>query len=376
MSLKKLLLSGFLWGALFVCLAKTANAQTCSDWQISGNSAPWPSTVAPQITINYKVDDVTSGDKYTICTDKCQRWPGQNDYVEGNLTSLGNPIVIKNKVANNVGPHTLHIKNQVLPGNVDVCTFESTDGFQVIQENPFAACKLTVTSTTDSQGKEYTPKAVISVSGENIPSGFPYHRLKVTGPGFSKWYDIRADVNVTQSFPRLDINKTDQRLSVGTYLIQFYGGKPTRGTGTRVDFVATACKTNFCIDYEGCQTTFPPNGTISARNICAGDKSGRCEPCFGAGNTWTALGCIETSSPTKFAAWFLGAAIFIATGIAFLLMAFGAIQILTSAGDPEQVKGGGQLITSAVSGLIFIILSVFLLQLIGVDILQLPGFGK
>jgi len=54
-------------------------------------------------------------------------------------------------------------------------------------------------------------------------------------------------------------------------------------------------------------------------------------------------------------------------------MVLGAIQILTSAGNPDKVKAGKELITSALSGLLLVILSIFLLKLIGVDILHIPG---
>ena len=89
----------------------------------------------------------------------------------------------------------------------------------------------------------------------------------------------------------------------------------------------------------------------------------------------TAIGCIPTGSLNKFVAWFLSKLIFIASGIAFLLMAFGALKIITSAGSPESIQAGKELITSSLAGLVFIILSLFLLKLIGVDILQIPGFG-
>ncbi|PIV01120.1 hypothetical protein COS55_02430 [Candidatus Shapirobacteria bacterium CG03_land_8_20_14_0_80_40_19] len=89
----------------------------------------------------------------------------------------------------------------------------------------------------------------------------------------------------------------------------------------------------------------------------------------------TAIGCIPTSSLNAFAGWILGKIVFIASGIAFLLMAFGAFQIITSSGDPKKTQAGKELITSALSGLLFIILSIFLLKLIGVDILKIPGFG-
>jgi len=90
----------------------------------------------------------------------------------------------------------------------------------------------------------------------------------------------------------------------------------------------------------------------------------------------TAIGCIPAGDLNEFIAWLLGRVIFIASGIAFLLMAGGAIMYITSSGNPEKMKAGSELITSALSGLLFIIFSVFLLKLIGVDILQIPGFGQ
>lgn len=90
-------------------------------------------------------------------------------------------------------------------------------------------------------------------------------------------------------------------------------------------------------------------------------------------NIWTGLGCIPTGNTTNFIAWLLKFAIGIGGGIAFLLMLFGAFQLMTSSGDPERVQAGKQLITSALAGLLMIIFSVFLLELIGVDILQIPG---
>jgi len=92
-----------------------------------------------------------------------------------------------------------------------------------------------------------------------------------------------------------------------------------------------------------------------------------------AGQVCTALGCTPTAS-TDFVAWVLARAMGLGGGIAFLLMIGGAIQLLTSSGNPEGIKKGGETITSALMGLLFIIFSLFLLHLIGVDLLKIPGF--
>lgn len=100
-----------------------------------------------------------------------------------------------------------------------------------------------------------------------------------------------------------------------------------------------------------------------------------CPPCPNPGEVCTALGCIPTAT-TDFVAWVLRIAIGLGGGIAFLLMIFGAIKLLTSGGNPEGIKAGGETITSALMGLLFMIFSLFLLHLIGVEILKIPGFSK
>jgi hypothetical protein len=94
------------------------------------------------------------------------------------------------------------------------------------------------------------------------------------------------------------------------------------------------------------------------------------------GSIRTAIGDIDPRNLQGFIQQLLNLALGVAGGIAFLLMLFGAFQIMTSSGNPEKMKSGSELITSALTGLLFIIFSIFLLKFIGVDILQIPGFGK
>lgn len=94
----------------------------------------------------------------------------------------------------------------------------------------------------------------------------------------------------------------------------------------------------------------------------------------------TAIGCISTSVDTTSGQdTFFGSVIKIAVGLggglALLLMLYGVFIVTTSAGIPDKLKEGQEVITSAISGLIFIILSVFLLNLIGINILGLPGLN-
>lgn len=87
----------------------------------------------------------------------------------------------------------------------------------------------------------------------------------------------------------------------------------------------------------------------------------------------TAIGCIPINDANALMGFILGWAIGIGGGIAFLLIIVAGFQIMTSTGNPERLKGGQELMTSAIAGLIMIIFSVFILRIIGVDILKLPG---
>ncbi|MCX6793842.1 MAG: hypothetical protein NTY06_01935 [Candidatus Gottesmanbacteria bacterium] len=104
-------------------------------------------------------------------------------------------------------------------------------------------------------------------------------------------------------------------------------------------------------------------------------KQADCETCMGNGTAaWTALGCIQTD-PSQFIGSILSIGIGIGGGIAFLLILFGGFQILMSAGNPEKLNAGKELITSAITGLLIIIFSLFILRLIGFNIFGIPGFG-
>ncbi|MFC1711012.1 pilin [Patescibacteria group bacterium] len=95
--------------------------------------------------------------------------------------------------------------------------------------------------------------------------------------------------------------------------------------------------------------------------------------CTHMGGIETALGCFPTS-PKALVPWILKWALMFAGGIAFLLMLWGAFQIIMSSGDPEKIKKGQETLFSALAGLLMIIFAVFILRLLGVTILQIPGW--
>lgn len=88
----------------------------------------------------------------------------------------------------------------------------------------------------------------------------------------------------------------------------------------------------------------------------------------------TALGCIPVQT-NLFVQWLLPYLFGIAGGISFLLMVSGFIQMTMSSGDPKAVQAAQETVTSAIIGLIVSIFALFLLRLIAVDILHIPGIN-
>lgn len=87
---------------------------------------------------------------------------------------------------------------------------------------------------------------------------------------------------------------------------------------------------------------------------------------------WTGLGCIPTDFDSFITHFVMKIGIGFAGVIALLCIIFSAIMIQTSAGNAEKVKKAQQNMTSCILGLILIIFSIFILRLIGVDILGIP----
>ena len=87
----------------------------------------------------------------------------------------------------------------------------------------------------------------------------------------------------------------------------------------------------------------------------------------------TAIGCIPFSSDREFTSFFLVWAIGIGGGIALLLIVYAGFMIMTSAGNPQRLQAGKELLGAAISGIILLVFSAFILRILGVNILGLFG---
>lgn len=117
------------------------------------------------------------------------------------------------------------------------------------------------------------------------------------------------------------------------------------------------------------------------RQVPDGPQRQACVACVGGsehvqpgGRIYTALGCIQTSED-GLVADLVKLLLGVGGGVALLTILAAAFTFTTSQGDTGKVKEAKELMTAAVSGLLFTIFSVIILNFLGVTILKIPGLG-
>lgn len=119
-----------------------------------------------------------------------------------------------------------------------------------------------------------------------------------------------------------------------------------------------------------CETALAGGAGVGSGETTGGDSSIPCKPTCSIG------GILEfdvSDSGGQTVTTILLVSISIAAVIAFILAGFGAVQIVASAGNPTKINQGREMIISAISGLLFIVFAVSILEIIGANILNLPG---
>lgn len=141
------------------------------------------------------------------------------------------------------------------------------------------------------------------------------------------------------------------------------GGEPTIS-----DYKSPSCKcvpskwdensvTRLCMQYMG---------NSSDQQIC--------KHCASSGGYWTGIGCIKTDI-VGFTGSIIGVGMGVGGAATLLCIIYAAFILQTSRGNPEKIKKAQESLRACISGLLLIIFSIFILQLIGVTILQIPGLS-
>lgn len=115
-------------------------------------------------------------------------------------------------------------------------------------------------------------------------------------------------------------------------------------------------------------TPFPPPCQNTQGQELINPETGKC-PVF-----YTVFGGI-TTDPGKFIGKIFGILLGISGGIAVLLIIRSGYLLTISRGDTEKLQEAREVLTAAIVGLLFIIFCMVILEVVGVDILKIPGFS-
>lgn len=156
-----------------------------------------------------------------------------------------------------------------------------------------------------------------------------------------------------------------------------FNGKVYPNGETTCGYLNTSC----CLDDGGkvagtpCFGDFIPSD-ISNPSTCTCEKVPEpldikltCTTSDGKRGINSAIGCIPINANTDFLRFLLQWGMGVAGGFAVLLILYASFIFITSSGDKYKIKAGRELLTAAITGILFLIFSVFLLRVIGIDIL-------
>ncbi len=132
-------------------------------------------------------------------------------------------------------------------------------------------------------------------------------------------------------------------------------------------------KSKSVIRYDSCLTN---QGCNPGYGCVTGLVSSLSQPlslCTG-GTCKTALGDLPTNLSALLTRVF-SIVLSIAGIVALGLIIISGYRIMVSQGNPEQIKNAREQLTAAIIGLLFIIFSLVILQIIGANILRIPGFS-
>lgn len=91
--------------------------------------------------------------------------------------------------------------------------------------------------------------------------------------------------------------------------------------------------------------------------------------------TQTELGCLP-NDPIAFAGKFYGIGLSIIGAVAIVSIVYGGYVLMTSRGNPEQLQKGKSYIVYSIVGLLLAIFGVALMQVVTIDVFQIPGFSR
>lgn len=264
---------------------------------------------------------------------------------------------------------------QAADGTPLSCTGTRTQAGGYLQEN---YCQQAPTNTTERCLIDSDCQAGYWCSGSNYTTTTYGTCAARTLSGAGGPCDTSADCNTNSNLTCVGatyyqrgtctVNQTPCPVCASGSVYSYYTSEcVNESTGSYTDPTFQNCTSSQqCSNGNGCLT--PGQNPQQARPLSTcGDISAN-------GTCPTALGPIPTN-PEQLIATFFGIILSLAGVITLALIIFSGYRLMISQGNPEQVKNARDQLTAAIIGLLFIIFSFVILQVISFNILNIPGFG-
>ncbi len=130
-----------------------------------------------------------------------------------------------------------------------------------------------------------------------------------------------------------------------------------------------------CVLSSGATENVAPEEICEKFNFKSTNEKLTCSNCLKGGGFWSGLGCIPLSVQSFITDFILKFGLGLAGLVSLLCIIYSAFLLQVSRGNPDRVKKAREYLTNCIIGLVLVIFSIFILQMIGVNILRIPGFS-
>lgn len=370
------------WLLLFVVVALpffTVSAQPayaanppCTDFGFTFSDAP-PESVAGGTSFSFTVEG--------LVTTKSYRFELQKYTMFGND---GSPSVIGNisgqrTATINAGPPATNIGGSYDINVIDTATGNACELAQMSIESS-DSCDISVeqagfsdTNCVDAESGEMTISVTNIFLDGQLANDKPVHvaiNQEATQHNETAFNGAIPNITFTPNG-----NRVGDQLTIEVSEGGFFGG----GTLCRAEFDLIQA----CDDEDRTAPDADTQFILCDQIPRDAEAYQKCRACVGGAGggpsevpqgIWTAVGCIK-NDPQSIVTVVIKVGMGIAGGVALLMILAASFTLTTSQGDAKKTAEGREMISSAVIGLIFIVMAVTVLEFIGVKIFRIPGLG-
>lgn len=147
------------------------------------------------------------------------------------------------------------------------------------------------------------------------------------------------------------------------------------GNPSTSNFASPSCK---CVDPNATTNINTAVAEMCYKYLGSSSQANELKNCLGCSSQngmWSGMGCLPLDLNNLITSFVLTTGIGLGGGFALLCIIYAAFMMQSSEGNPEKLKKAQEMMTSCIMGLMLIIFSVFILKIIGINILRIPGFG-